>query len=601
MKTIKYFIIALAGGTLLSCSDLDLSPLDGASTEGWYQTREQFEMNLNTLLLHHFWPQEKNEFVEGSTVMCMEEPTDDWTNRSTVNAFLNGSLNGQNTSSVPAMYKWTSNGISRCNIILNELKGAKGLMSQDDIEFIEANARFYRACFYSRMIMLFGDAILWEEMPSIEESYNAVRTDRFEVLEHIYEQFDWAAERLPESYSGGEVKRATCGAAWAMKARVALHFASILNFDKNIGDPEKAMRHYGIARDAAENCIDLGVYTLHDDFGNLFLNSTKNSAEGIFTLPRSKQYSNGVRTQYMSGQTVTTRLPRLANSGIGSTATPSWDLLCSFLCSDGKPIDESSLYDPKEPFKNRDPRCTYTIVEFGTRHIGVDYNPHFDVKEVWSYREGKYVENSDTRSVQQYASYNGLVLKKGIDDDWLAPFEVEPDKLIMRYADVLLMYAEAKIELNDIDDSVFEAMNRVRARAYKASVDSDGYPRISETDQSKLRTILRTERRMEFAFEGLRIYDIYRWRIAGKVLNSSNYGLPLDENRQRSLIDDGMWFMGGVPPIDENGSADFSKMPNISYAQILSTRVFVEPKHYLWPLPTDEIVALKNVTQNDGY
>ena len=99
-----------------------------------------------------------------------------------------------------------------------------------------------------------------------------------------------------------------------------------------------------------------------------------------------------------------------------TTCLPSWYLLCAFLDDQGKPIDESTVYDPHKPFEHRDPRCTYTIVEHGTQHLGVIFDPHFDRDKVYSSREGAEVVNNDSRSYKiqgtsnQYASYNGLVL-----------------------------------------------------------------------------------------------------------------------------------------------------------------------------------------------
>ena len=247
------------------------------------------------------------------------------------------------------------------------------------------------------------------------------------------------------------------------------------------------------------------------------------------------------------------------------------------------------------------------------------FDPHFDRDKVYSAREGTEVVNNDSRSYKiqgtsnQYASYNGLVLKKHVDEDWLAPFEPENDKLILRYADVLLMYAEAKIELNEIDDTVLDAMNQVRARAYKAAVTATSdYPAITERSQDKLRTILRIERRMEFAFENLRLYDIWRWRIAEKVLNRPWIGLPKkDEKLQRAYIDNGMWFHGAVPEIDEDGCMDFMApvakgaadfFNSNAYAQVLAECKFVAPKSYLWPLPTTTMQVMRNIKENNpGY
>lgn len=605
----------------ISCSNLDLSPLDEASTGNWFRTEEQFDMNLNALLQHQYWPQERNEWT--SSNQCeLDALTDDFTNRSTLISFTNGNLNGTNAV-VRQMWDVTYNGINRCNRIITELKElGEEAIGNDAYNRIMGNARFYRACFYSRLLMHFGDVVVVDEDIDVEteEGRNAAylleRQDRWKVLEDVLDEFDAVVSLLPVSYSGSEVARATQGAAYGMKARTALYFASIRKWDTSgLANAAEAERLFGEAATAAKNCMDLNAYTLHPNFEELFLQSTKNSPEGIFVIPRSKILSGDNKYQYLGGQSCTAKLSRLSGASTCTTVCPSWDLLCCFLCTDGLPIDESPLYDPHEPFANRDPRLAYTIVEFGTKHLGVEYNPHFEKTTVYSDREGKEVTNNDSRSYliegtsNNYASYNGLVLHKGIDEDWLSPFEVEPDKKILRYADVLLMYAEAKIELDDIDQSVCDAINDVRARAYGVDRSSDEYPEVTISDQATMRTIVRTERRMELAFENLRYLDLYRWRIAGKVMNFSNYGLPRkDETLQRTYLDNNMWFMGAVPQIDENGCPDFSVAPAkgeptffTNYAVVLSTRVFDESKHYLWPIPTTTLDVMPNIEPNPGY
>src|SRR5690606_20994175 len=116
-----------------------------------------------------------------------------------------------------------------------------------------------------------------------------------------------------------------------------------------------------------------------------------------------------VLTQKMSKETILAR-PRSATAGVVINSTkanqprtrtpggtdyvsPSWDLFCSFLCTDGLPIDESPLYNPQKPFENRDPRCAKTITPFGTRHLGVIYQPHPDSASVYSFTNGSYVKN----------------------------------------------------------------------------------------------------------------------------------------------------------------------------------------------------------------
>ena len=172
----------------------------------------------------------------------------------------------------------------------------------------------------------------------------------------------------------------------------------------------------------------------------------------------------------------------------------------------------------------------------------------------------------------------------------------------MRYADVLLMYAEAKIELNEIDQSVLDAMNQVRARAYgvPASAVSD-YPAVTETNQKKLRRIVRRERRVEFAFDGSRSEDLIRWKLASKALNQPIYGMLLNlDNMRERIVNPGRWFFPEVCPIDEDGLSDFSGMYQRGLVELLVPKTF-DDRQYLFPIPSTELLINPNLTQNPGW
>ena len=562
---------------IASCNDLDLQPLSEASTETWFTDETQVEMSLNTLYLHQFWPVHKLDF--GSAIMDLTEATDDWTNRTKLVPFTDGTLNGDNSNFLKNTWAYSYRAISRCNTILANIERSKDNLSEELYERYVGDARFVRACQYSRLISYWGAVVYFTDDLELDEAYTLSQTNKEIVLQHIYEDFDYAIEKLPLEYESNEIKRATKGAAYGMKARIALFF-----------------KDYEVARDAAKSCMDLEIYELYPDFGELFLSKTKNSVETIFGIPRSTEFGTaleeGAVTAFLSRSVVTP----------STTASPSWDLFCAFLCSDGKTIDESPLYDPHNPFQHRDPRCSYTIVPFNSDYFGLNYTPHPDSAMCWSYLENKLVTNKNSKAGDTYASYNGLILRKGIDEDWSDNFKADNEKLILRYADILLMYAEAKIELNDIDQSVLDAMNQVRARAYKVDINSNLYPEITGTDQAKLRRILRIERRMEFAFEGgLRHSDILRWRIAEIVLNRPIYGIPASVNACKTYFENGFWFFPGVPSIDENGCPDFSTMQNIEECRVLSQRVFDADKNYLWPIPVEDMLVNPNLKQNHGY
>ena len=566
MKNISSILLGVFG-LFVSCNDLDLYPLSQGSSETWYSTKNELEMSLNDGYRMDFW------WVDDPNTDT--KYTDDWVYRNTNSDIVNGTLNGQN-GDVSTLWTNQYKAIARANLVLTNMDRAEELgLSESDIKQYTAEACFLRACRYMSLVSHFGAVPYVATAISLEEAFSMGRTPVDEIKPLVYADFDTAIEGLPVSYPTSSLKWATKGAAMAMKARFALY----------MGDFE-------IAVEAAKACIDLGVYDLHPDFSNLFLPSTKNAEETIFALPRSIEFN-----VYFGGNDVQNIITR--NSGGFAARDPSWDLLAAFLCTDGLPIDESPLFDPHNPFENRDPRCAATIVAFGTEHLGFEYNPHPKALQVMNYTTGQMVTNNDNRMNVSYASFNALVWKKGIDESWLQnAYRIDPDLIIIRYADVLLMYAEAKIELNDIDQSVLDAMNMVRARAYGVDKSATSeYPAITSTDQLELRKMIRFERRMEFAKEGLRYMDLVRWRLATKALSGKkNYGIlsPYPDEK----LDN--WFWSKVPQIDEDGIADFTEMEATGDISVLSERNWND-RQYLWPIPTKEILINENLEQNPGY
>lgn len=503
---------------------------------------------------------------------------DNWTDneayRNTNTAFVTGTLNGQD-GSVSTVWANRYKAIARANTIIEHLNNMQeDIISSKQKDCLKAEALFVRASCYATLVTLYGDVPFVINSIDIDEAFNIGRTPKKEIIQQIYNDYNEAISILP--ISTGQVQRATKGAALALKARFALY-----NQD------------WQIAADAAKECISLNCYKLYPSFKDLFLPGIHNTEESIFALPRS--IADNVSTYMIES------MPR--NQGGWAASTPSWDLLAAYTCTDGLPIDESPLFDPHDPFKNRDPRCNETIVPFNSEFLGFTYTPHPDSIEVLNHSTGLMQTNNDTKAVTQHASYNGLLWKKGMNESCLLNGnKIDPDNIIIRYADVLLIYAEAKIELNQIDESVLNAINQVRARAYGVSIDQTSqYPAVTEISQQKLRSILRMERRMEFAKEGTRYFDLIRWKVAEKVLKMKNYGLlyPAD-----LLIDKvtskGYWFWASAPDIDENGIADFSKMEETGLINPLSQRAFNE-RQYLWPIPTKEILINSNITQNPGY
>jgi len=450
---LKYISKILVAGIigLYSCSELDLYPLAEGSSENWYSTESEVEMALNDLYRIDFWPNYQIPYQD------YDLWTDDMMSRSATTAFTNGTLNGQD-GTVNDWWTKTYKCIARANTVLLNLEKGKVQLPQAKMNQFEGEARFVRAAQYAKLITYWGDVVYYTGVLDLEQSFTLAKTDKKVILKAIYADYDSAALKLPTTY-GNQSLRATKGAAYAMKARIALFF----------GD-------WAIARDAAKACMDLGVYSLASDYASLFYSKTKNPSELIFGQARSTTLTVVIPD-------TKNYLTRLAG-GWGASMAPSWYLFCSYLCTDGLPIDESPLFNPREPFKNRDPRCTATIVEFGTPWLGFSYQPHPDSLKVKNYKTGLMVTNNDNRANAQFASFNGLAFKKGIDEEWVDDYKAENTNFVMRYADVLLMYAEAKTELGEIDQTMLDAsLNKVRARAYKVAVTAKtSYPAVTSTD-----------------------------------------------------------------------------------------------------------------------
>ena len=337
-------------------------------------------------------------------------------------------------------------------------------------------------------------------------------------------------------------------------------------------------------------------YSLHPDYADLFIPAQgKTSPEIMLALHCQSGF---FKIDFFTAQ-------GSRNCGSYSLAVPTQSLIDSYEATDGLPIDKSNVYSPHHPFENRDPRLKASIITPGSHWAGIIFQSHPDSLIVRNVDGTVRGSNSDCRTVSWPAAYCGYLWKKYTDEaaqiERTSASAVYNDYILMRYAEMLLIYAEAKIEQNTIDNSVLEAINRIRARAYGVDVtDISHYPAITTTDQSQLRTIIRRERLVELADEGFRLFDIRRWRIAEKVIPVVIYGQILNPATAT-----------GIPHIDADGF--------VSYAGIESQydlnpitgftnprgRIFSVPRDYLFPIPQSDIDSYAGLgvvlPQNPGY
>lgn len=561
------FISLIAGVFLLSgCVDLNLNPLTQGSSENWFSNAQETEMALNALYGTNYW------YFDASRVYNSDRWTDDWNQRDYMYDYLKGEISSK-WSDAATHYAHFYQAVARANTILESVDRASDVLTQDQVNQYRGEASFFRAVAYSYLTFLYGNVPFYTKYITLEESYKMTNTPKATVLEQVYKDFDVAIKYLPDSYAG--LKRVTKGAAYAFKARTALW-----NSD------------WSICAEAAKGCMATGEFDLESDFATVFLPETKNSKENIFYVVRDESLG-------LVSPSIKSFLPRCA--GAGANAQPSIDLMCAFLCTDGKTIDKSPLYNPLKPYENRDPRLKATLVEPGSKLLGYTVDPRPWVKTVTN-NVGQVIANKDNRLVDQYTAYNGLYLRKGVSEDWLGDFTHQGNIVIMRYADVLLMLAEAKCELGEVDEEAQEAINKVRARAYGVDYRlTSKYPAVTTTDQAEFRANVRIERRMELAWENHRFFDLIRWRVAEKACTKPMVGLNIDLLKK---ADETNWFfpVEPIPTVDESGIVDLRNtiLDKNCFYQV-AFGVFDGSKQYLFPFPADELIVCPNLVQNENY
>lgn len=597
MKKILLIITIIPTFILLSCVDLDLNPLSEGSSRSWYSTQQEIEMSVNDFYRTDFFP------IDTWTW------SDDMIWRNATTNVQNGTMTAED-GTVARRWQDYYRGIARALRLLNNMDNARSMgVPEASITQYEGEAYFCMGYAYGMLAFHWGDAILDKTGMTLEEAYTTSRSPKAEVLAYSYECLDKAAEHLPTSYSG--IQRATKGAALAFKARIAL---------RN-GD-------YETAAAASKACMDLNVYKLHPNYRDLFTTSWSN--EWIFFFRGDVT----LKKYYWAGSDPLNCITRLSG-GWGGVAAPSYELVCAYPCIDGKPIDESPLYNPKDPFENRDPRMAMTIVPFATAHnksvlngtynpndyiwLGYEYSPDPTRTTVLRASDGAQVSNTDSKARAEHAAYNGFCFKKYIDESFLENGRAGAPTTYpyLRYGDVLLMYAEAMIELDRCTQEVLDAtINKLRERAYAGTGLT--YPRVIIGSQSAMRTILRTERFIELAWEGHRYADLIRWKLAQKVYNTPSYFLrrawsgsaswngneATVSAEYRQLIQnwkDGNYPIGGIPEIDENGIADLSYMVDKGYIVKASERKFDAGRDYLWPVPAADRLINDNLDQNPKW
>ena len=537
----RVLVYMLAGMALVgtSCSDfLDTIPNDALSPSTTWQTEADAEKFL--IGCYDGWADETG-------ILYWDCASDFGFNFHIHEGFRNVGNGGMTASNqVTDYYKFGM--IRRCNDFLTNIQ---------NIEFADAKkkdnmigqVKMIRAYTYFNMNWLYGGVPIIDSYETAEEAQVPRNTEE-DVKKYIYDELDAAIPLLNDiPAASGYIAK---GTALALKMRSALYY-----------------NDFQRAKEAAKAIIDLGQYELDPSFENLFMVSGQNSKEIIAAVQHDENlYANGtIATMYNNAD------------GGWSSMVPTKNLIDAYEMSNGLTKDEAgSGYDENHPFANRDPRMAMTVLCPGMDWIGIGGTTVINTldKEL----DGK--SNPNHPSTANNSSKTGLTWAKYLNpmaqygDIW----SCKAQTIIFRYAEVLLTYAEAENELNGPSAEIYGMLDQIRTRAGMPKVDQGKYS-LKET----LRELIRRERSIELAGEGLRRADILRWKDAsGKMVAETVLNIPLNS------------FTGTINYVE----TDPYKRAVISGVELVESREFAPHNRYL-PIKQDALDKNKQLKQNDGY
>lgn len=438
--------------------------------------------------------------------------------------------------------------IKSCNIFLANID-KNTTLSEGVKTRLKAETRFIRAFEQFNLTKWYGDVPLVDHDITPDEAKQIARSPKETVVQFVLSELEAIAAILPskDQLPPNENGRITSGAALALEARVLLYQGD------RMADVVK------VCEKLMNDQSTYGQYSLTANYSDLFSNPAvnKNNSESMLSI----QYVPAIRTWNELWDFV----PRSVGGRVSSMA-PTQELVDSYIMLNGKGInDPGSGYDQSNPYDNRDPRLTATVVYNGYKWV----KPDGSVKTIYI-KPGSDPDPSapdEYNPASQSSSPTGYYWRKYFDPSALANFVSGNNIHLIRYAEILLDYAEAKNSLGQMDQTVWDKTIRlIRQRAGFTDPAALDYP-----GNDDMTNIIRRERRAEFAMESLRTDDIRRWKIAENVMNGYAHGARF-----------------GDPSVD-NGYIRVQK------------RQFNPAKDYLWPIPASEISLDSKLTQNPGY
>lgn len=587
MKKILYTAALFCAIAFSGCDDLlDVNPGSELTDDGFWKSETDLKGACNKLYYDlKGWSNDarSDEFVENSS-----------------NSISNGTRTVPGTSkddwTDPYSYIFTANNIIE--------KSETAPLAESVRNRWRAEAFFFRAYHHFGLVKKYGDVpLITKTFKSVyDEELKMGRTSREIVIQQCYEDLEFAAANLPEhsalSTSELDRRRASRSSALGMIVRIGLYEGTFQKYH-GVNGGSNANNHFDKAIHAFERLKGEG-HDLFADFNTVhsYLNeANKDNPEIVFGKAYGENdfatVSTGhVHTRDLEGKYALTR-----------------NVLDLFLYADGLPMNKTSLKIPVETSYNniagrdhegnpladglgqRDPRLLKTIWTINDELESDDFVGWMETGK------GKYYP-FDSQRPKGYPckkAFFGSLWEKSVGSKDFT------DKIIIRYAEMLISYAEALYERNgNISDAQLdETVNRLRERVgfemklTNAFVSQHGLDMLEE---------IRRERTVELLAEGFRYDDIIRWKIAEKVLPTDLIGpICLADEMQNPSLHEGF----AARLTDESGNvggAFVYDQPSAYVIEFKNTRSFNPQRDYLYPIPTFEIAQSDfNIVQNPGW
>ncbi|MDR2805895.1 MAG: RagB/SusD family nutrient uptake outer membrane protein [Dysgonamonadaceae bacterium] len=626
MKRFKLISVILGVLFVSACSDfLDITPNDRISDDGIWSSPNAIKQYINDVYNSingplYIWSSRNNRDNIGGA-------------RAIFDCFMTGDLwyhsgrlynytQWNKSSSMDALNRWTDcyTNIRKVNTAIDNLNETTVLGTEFKERYL-GDMYFWRAMLYYELFRFYGKTPIIDHAQNRHEEdiFNA-RDKEIDVVNFFISDFENAAKRLPVNIPNSELGRATKGAALGMLSTAYLHLAGVMPHVEDLStlpfDPKEYYRlSYEIAdlfitgTKASDETIEkfgitdrnmlVGKYNLFGKnaadktqaFQDLFYAANEYNEEVIFDIQFTDKFPQSWESSERRGHDLMgiSHPGSYAENTDGSYGgwgnnNPTQNLVDAFRMADGSPFDWNNPQHAANPYENREPRFYASILYNGCPWRGDTlYTSTNLVVKHPTRPQYQFPTNPQKRGTANYGD-TGYYLRKLIDPSKrggtpcrYAPWEgADQNLIVLRYAEILLTYAEAKLEYDrNADQSIYDALNAVR--------DRGGLRALSGLDYPALQTQIRNERHIELCFENKRYFDIMRWRKGPEIIGQDVYGIDITYSAEN------------------NGQSD-AKVITTYNRVLLTPKSFEDPKNYLMPIP--DAIAGRNpklLPDNTGW